>query len=111
MHEQNNPRKRKKGSRVSGDGWSFGGSILTFAFPMLLFIVVAAALYVLYTKPTAVPGHRASTPEHPVSYTAIPGTPTATEASGTPAAAPGTPVADDAGVAAEGENAASEAQE
>ena len=62
------------------DGWSFGGSILTFAFPMLLFIAVAAALYVLYTKPAVVPGHRTWTPEHPVSYTAIPGSPTATEA-------------------------------
>jgi hypothetical protein len=47
---------------------------------MLLFIAVAAALYVLYTKPAVVPGHRTWTPEHPVSYTAIPGSPTATEA-------------------------------
>ena len=36
--------------------WTFGGSILSFAFPMLLFIVVAGALYVLYTKPEFVPG-------------------------------------------------------
>lgn len=41
----------------TGD-WSFGGSILTFAFPMILFIAVASALYVLYTKPHLVPGHR-----------------------------------------------------
>jgi hypothetical protein len=82
---------------------------MTFAFPMLLFIGVAVALYVLYTKPSAVPGHRASTPERPVSYTAVPGTPTATEAPGTLAPAP---VADDAAVAAaDGENAAPEAQE
>jgi hypothetical protein len=98
------------------DGWSFDGSIMTFAFPMLLFIGVAVALYVLYTKPSAVPGHRASTPERPVSYTAVPGTPTATEAPGTPAPAPGTPapapVADDVAMAAaDGENAAPEAQE
>ena len=39
-----------------GGAWSFGGSILTFAFPMILFIVVAVALYVLYTKPEIVPG-------------------------------------------------------
>lgn len=91
------------------DGWSFDGSIMTFAFPMLLFIGVAVALYVLYTKPSAVPGHRASTPERPVSYTAVPGTPTATEAPVTPAAAP---VADDAAMAAaDGETAAPEAQE
>jgi hypothetical protein len=64
---------------VSDGGWSFDGSILTFAFPMLLFIAVAAALYILYTKPGVVPGHRTSTAEHPVSYTPIPGTPTSAE--------------------------------
>jgi hypothetical protein len=42
---------------ADGD-WSLGGSILTMAFPMILFIVVASALYVLYTKPHLVPGHR-----------------------------------------------------
>lgn len=42
---------------ADGD-WSLGGSILTFAFPMILFIAVASALYVLYTKPHLVPGHR-----------------------------------------------------
>jgi hypothetical protein len=96
---------------VSDGGWSFGGSILTFAFPMLLFIGVAVALYVLYTKPAVVPGHRTSTAEHPVSYTAIPGTPTATEVPGNPVPAPGNPAADDAALAADGENAAPEAQE
>jgi hypothetical protein len=53
--------------------WTFGGSILSFAFPMLLFIVVAGALYVLYTKPEFVPGHRAPGLERPVSYTPVPG--------------------------------------
>jgi hypothetical protein len=53
--------------------WTFGGSVLSFAFPMLLFIVVAGALYVLYTKPEFVPGHRAPGLERPVSYTAVPG--------------------------------------
>ncbi|HEY5989305.1 MAG TPA: hypothetical protein VIV12_23430 [Streptosporangiaceae bacterium] len=43
---------------VGGSDWTYGGSILTFAFPMLLFIAVAGALYVLYTKPHLVPGHR-----------------------------------------------------
>jgi hypothetical protein len=56
--------------------WTFGGSILSFAFPMLLFIVVASALYVLYTKPEFVPGHRAPGVERPVSYTPVPGKPT-----------------------------------
>ena len=55
--------------------WSSGGAILTFLFPMLLFIGVAGALYVLYTKPEVAPGHRA--PERPITYTAIPGEPTA----------------------------------
>ena len=55
--------------------WTFGGSILSFAFPMLLFIVVGGALYVLYTKPEFVPGHRAPGLERPVSYTAVPGKP------------------------------------
>ena len=66
---------------ASGDSsaWSFGGSILTFAFPMILFIVVAAALYVVYTKPELVPGHRGPATERPVSYTAVPGKPVAAD--------------------------------
>ena len=44
-------------SSPSGD-WTYGAAILTFAFPMVLFIAVAAALYILYTKPHLVPGHR-----------------------------------------------------
>jgi hypothetical protein len=43
---------------VAGSDWSYGSSILTFVFPELLFIAVAGALYVLYTKPHLVPGHR-----------------------------------------------------
>ena len=78
---------------------------------MLLFIVVAVALYVLYTKPAAVPGHRTSKPEHPVSYTAMPGTPTHPQVPGNPASALGNPAADDAAMAADGENAAPEAHE
>jgi hypothetical protein len=57
----------------AGGAWTFGGSILTFAFPMILFIVVAGALYVLYTKPESVPGHRAPGLQRSVSYTAMPG--------------------------------------
>lgn len=93
------------------DGWSFGGSILTFVFPMLLFIVVAVALYVLYTKPTVVPGHRTSPVERPVSHTAIPGIPEAAEVPGNHARAPGNLAADDSATAADGENAVPEAQE
>jgi len=103
--------------------WSFGGSILTFAFPMFLFIVVAVGLYILYTKPEVVPGHRVPSAERPVSYTAIPGTPTATEVPGSPATAAGdpvtatgnpaeagTPVADEGTEADEGENTEPEGQ-
>ena len=59
----------------AASAWSFGGSILTFAFPMLLFIVVACALYIAYTKPELVPGHRNPAAQRPVSYTAVPGEP------------------------------------
>jgi hypothetical protein len=59
----------------AGGAWTFGGSILSFAFPMLLFIVVACALYVAYTKPELVPGHRNPAAQRPVSYTAVPGEP------------------------------------
>jgi len=55
--------------------WNSGAAILTTVFPMLLFIAVAGALYILYTKPEAAPGHRAA--ERPISYTSIPGQPTA----------------------------------
>ena len=61
----------------AGSAWTFGGSILTFAFPMLLFIVVACALYVAYTKPELVPGHRNPAAERAVTYTAVPGPPPA----------------------------------
>jgi hypothetical protein len=57
----------------AGGAWTFGGSILTATFPMILFIVVAVALYVLYTKPESVPGHRAPWLQRSVSYTAVPG--------------------------------------
>jgi len=72
-------------SAPPGSAWTFGGSILTFAFPMILTIVVAAALYVVYTKPEVVPGHQVRPPERPVSYTPVPGPPPA----GPPPARPG----------------------
>jgi hypothetical protein len=55
-----------------GGAWNFGGSILTFLFPMILFVLVASTLFVLYTAPQAVPGHAPGIPDHPVSYTAVP---------------------------------------
>jgi hypothetical protein len=59
----------------AGGAWTFGASVLSFAFPMLLFIFVATALYVLYTKPEYIPGHPAPGLERPVSYTPVPGPP------------------------------------
>jgi hypothetical protein len=41
----------------TGD-WSLTGSILTFAIPVGLFIIVATILYFQFTRPHAVPGHR-----------------------------------------------------
>ena len=66
----------------AGGAWSFGGSILTFAFPMILFIAVACALYVAYTKPELVPGHRNPAVQHPMTYTTVPGKPAAPAAAG-----------------------------
>jgi hypothetical protein len=58
----------------TGD-WSYGGAILTFAFPVTLFIVVGAALYIVYTKPHLVPGHRYQLQQlRPTTATAVPET-------------------------------------
>jgi hypothetical protein len=77
--------------------WTFGGSILTFAFPMILFIAVAAALWVLYTKPELVPGRPVGDMARPVSYTPVPQQ---------PAVAAGRPAAVGAGPAATSEGGA-----
>ena len=82
--------------------WNSGAAVLTFVFPVALFIAVAGALYILYTKPEVAPGHKA--PERPISYTSIPGQPT-TEIPGQPTADRGeTPVAEDHTGAAQSEN-------
>jgi hypothetical protein len=49
--------------------WSYGGSILSFAFPMILFLTVATSLYVTFTKPTVIPGHREQTVARPTGFT------------------------------------------
>jgi hypothetical protein len=41
-----------------GRDWSLAASVETFAIPVGLFVVVAAILFFLYTRPHAVPGHR-----------------------------------------------------
>jgi hypothetical protein len=53
----------------AGSAWNYGGAILTFAFPMILFLTVAIGLYVVYTKPSVVPGHREQTVARPVGFT------------------------------------------
>jgi hypothetical protein len=49
--------------------WSYGASILSFLFPMILFLVVATSLYVTFTKPSVVPGHREQTVARPIGFT------------------------------------------
>jgi hypothetical protein len=57
---------------TAASGWSLGGSMLTFAFPMGLFIVAATTLYLVFTRPHRVPGHRELAVARPVpsSHTA-----------------------------------------
>jgi hypothetical protein len=74
---------------MSGGAWNFGASILSFLFPMVLFVLVATSLYVLYTAPQEVPGHPAGTIDRPVSYTRIPRPPEASATAAVPAAASG----------------------
>ena len=70
----------------TGD-WTYGASILSFVFFMLLFIGVAGALYVLYTKPHLVPGHRYTMQVGSAAATAAPGVPGAPARRATPTAA------------------------
>jgi hypothetical protein len=58
---------------------------------MVLFIVVGFGLYILYTKPSIVPGRRSRGADYPVASTAVPGRPIAAEVTGTPATALGSP--------------------
>ena len=75
---------------AAGSDWTYAASILTFAFPMALFVAVAGALYVTYTKPHLVPGHRYQLQLRPTTATAVPET-------GTPPARPTMPPAVDPG--------------
>jgi hypothetical protein len=62
---------------ADSSAWTYGAAILSFVFPMLLFVVVAVWLYVMYTKPELVPGHRNPAIEHPIIFTHVPGPPPA----------------------------------
>jgi hypothetical protein len=55
------------------EAWSFGGSIMTFLLPMIVFTLVAAGLLVLYTKPELVPGRPPADGAFPIGATRIPG--------------------------------------
>jgi hypothetical protein len=56
------------GTATSSD-WSSGGALLTFYFPVVLFVVIAAMLYLQLSRPHRVPGHRSL-----AASTARPGT-------------------------------------
>lgn len=66
--------------------YTLGGSIFTFAFPMLLFIVVAGTLYTVLSKARTVPGHEtdalARTPGSAPVTAAVTDTATAPEGGG-----------------------------
>jgi hypothetical protein len=49
---------------TAATNWSLGGSMLTFAFPMVLFIVAALVLYRLLWWPHRIPGHSDLVPAH-----------------------------------------------
>ncbi|MGE5291650.1 MAG: hypothetical protein ACM3ML_31510 [Micromonosporaceae bacterium] len=42
---------------VAASGWSLSGSIMTFAIPVGLFVVVATTLFFIYSRPPVAPGH------------------------------------------------------
>jgi hypothetical protein len=41
---------------ATGSDWTTSGALLTFFFPIGLFIVIATSLYLEFTRPHAVPG-------------------------------------------------------
>jgi hypothetical protein len=84
-------------------GWTLGGSIMTFAIPAGLFIVIAVILYFLFARPHTAPGHRDLVPAAAGAVRASaqpPATPARSQgAAGTAAGAVG---GEDTGQAAEG---------
>jgi hypothetical protein len=66
----------------SGD-WTLAASIMTFAIPVGLFVIVATILYFLYTRPHAVPGHRELVPAGVAARRAAPAASAAAPAAGT----------------------------
>src|ERR1700722_18500219 len=75
---------------TAASGWSLSGSLLTFAFPMALIAVAATVLYLLFSRPHQVPGHKRLALAQPVPPPPDPGTPQAmAAAAGLPTAAGG----------------------
>jgi hypothetical protein len=91
----------------AGSDWSYGGSILTFLFPMILFLAVAGVLWVLYTKPQQVPGRSYLANERSVAAT--PTVTAAAAAAGSPGGAGTQPGATAAGASAGGPAASGQA--
>jgi hypothetical protein len=44
---------------ATGSDWNAGGSLMTFYFPVGLFVVVATTLYLQFSRPHKTPGHAA----------------------------------------------------
>jgi hypothetical protein len=82
---------------TAGSDWTEGGALFTFYFPVGLFIVVAAALYLGFSRPHAIPGREPLT-------AAVAARPAATAPHGKDAAPPPSPPAADS--ASPGERAA-----
>ena len=66
---------------TSGSAWTYGAAILSFVFPMILFLAVITWLYVTYTKPSVVPGHREQAVARPIGFTPVVRMPARDEAS------------------------------
>jgi hypothetical protein len=73
-----------------GNDWTLAASIMTFAIPVGLFVIVATILYFLYTRPHAVPGHRDLVPAGAAAKPAAGAASAGTSEAGGQAAAEGT---------------------
>jgi hypothetical protein len=71
--------------------WTSGAGVFTFAALYILFLVGAAALWMMYIKPVVTPGHGANARARAVVDTPRPGQPSSRPAApSTPSAAEGT---------------------
>ena len=56
-------------TEATQSAWTYGAAIMTFAYWMILFLFVAMSLYVVFTKPSVVPGHREQVVARPIGFT------------------------------------------